>query len=144
MAAFSRFATSPMRASGRTAVVTGVRPGGFSVRRLTSSSPYWVSSNVRGIGVADMVSRCTAPSRGSPLACRRWRSFTPKRCCSSITANASRSKRTASWNRAWVPIATRASPLASAASRSRRSPAVSRPVSSTAVTPASENIGASR
>ncbi len=42
----------------------GRRPAGFSVRRLTSISPHWVSSRVRGIGVAVMIST----SVRSPLA----------------------------------------------------------------------------
>ena len=41
-------------------VATGVRPGGFSSIRETSRSPKTVSSRVRGMGVADMASKCVA------------------------------------------------------------------------------------
>ncbi len=93
-------------------MATGVRPGGFSSIRETSRSPNTVSSSVRGIGVADMASRCAA----SPLACSRARSPTPNRCCSSITVRARAWKATSSWKSAWVPTATAAEPPASAAS----------------------------
>ena len=63
----SRSTISPTRVIGAARVATGVRPGGFSSMRETSRSPKTVSSSVRGIGVADMASRCAA----SPLACSR-------------------------------------------------------------------------
>ena len=78
---------------------SAARPAGFSVSRLTSISPHWVSSSVRGIGVAVI----TSTSVRSPLAPSVSRWLTPKRCCSSITASARSRYSTASWNSAWVP-----------------------------------------
>ena len=80
-------------------VAMGWRPAGFSVRRLTAISPHWVSSRVRGMGVAVITSMSeragSASSRPSPLpaSSRRW--ATPKRCCSSTTARPRSRKRDA-------------------------------------------------
>ncbi len=62
-------------------------------------SPKYVSTSVRGIGVALSTSTSTA----SPLLVSARRSRTPKRCCSSTTASASALKMTSSWISAWVP-----------------------------------------
>jgi hypothetical protein len=66
-------------------VSIGCRPAGFSRSSETSMSPKYVSTSVRGIGVADSTSTSTA----LPLLVNVSRSRTPKRCCSSTTASAS-------------------------------------------------------
>ena len=71
-----------------------------------SSSPYSVSASDRGMGVADMASRCGLP----PLSRIDARCITPKRCCSSTTATASPGMSTSSCSSAWVPTATSISP----------------------------------
>ena len=104
----------------------GRRPAGFSVSRLTSISPHWVSSKVRGIGVAVMISTSVC----SPLAPRVRRWVTPNRCCSSITASARSRYSTASWNSAWVPTTIWIDPsLMPRSSRARSLPLIE-PVSS--------------
>ena len=88
---------------------------------------------MRGIGVAVMCSTCGASPAGAlRSSARRW--LTPKRCCSSTTATASRSKDTASSISACVPTSSFSSPLASLPSRSARRLAVVDPVSSAAWT----------
>ena len=74
-------------------VTIGVRPGGISSITERSRSPYSVSASERGIGVADIASRCgvSVPPReaalSAPLRRRSPRCITPKRCCSSTTAS---------------------------------------------------------
>ena len=82
-----------------TRVATGARPCGRSRRTECSRSPNTVSASERGIGVADMASRCGLSA--FCVSARRWP--TPKRCCSSITASPSRGSSTDSENSACVP-----------------------------------------
>ena len=74
------------------AVVTGCRPGGRSVIRVTSRSPNCVRQSDRGIGVAVITSTCGAAPSCENAA--RW--ATPNLCCSSMTTSPSRSKKTLS------------------------------------------------
>ena len=113
---------------------------GFSVRRLTSISPHWVSSRVRGIGVAVITSTSV---RVALVAEAAGAASTPKRCCSSITARPRSRNATASWNSAWVPTTMRHArhPPARAARRARAAP-LTEPVSSATGTGDSARQGA--
>ena len=91
---------------------------------------------MRGIGVAVMCSTCGASPAGAlRSSARRW--LTPKRCCSSTTATASRSKATACSISACVPTSRRSAPEASLPRRSARRPPGVEPVRSADDTSAS-------
>ena len=77
---------------------------------------------------------CAAPGPAGALrsSARRW--LTPKRCCSSTTATASRSNSTASSISAWVPTSSFSSPLRELAEQVGAAAAGREPVSSAACT----------
>ena len=84
-----------------------------------------MSASVRGMGVADMTSRCGRV----PLPTSAARCSTPKRCCSSVTTRARFLNSTSSESSACVPTQSPVSPEARPASTSRRSLARMEPVS---------------
>ena len=92
-------------------------------------------ARVRGIGVAVIISRCGSCPWPMSLARRASRWATPKRCCSSMMASASRLNSTLSWITAWVPTTSVASPLAIRANMMRRSLGFWLPVSQAVFTP---------
>ncbi len=95
------------------------------------------------MGVALIISRCGS-SAPSALPRNASRCATPKRCCSSTMASASRAKRTFSEMTACVPTTSAASPLSTAAAIASRSRFFWLPVSQATRRPRSASSGSSQ
>ncbi len=94
-------------------------------------SPKWVSTSVRGIGVAVITKRSAA----LPLSLSASRCATPKRCCSSTTVRPRSWNSTPDWNSACVPTTMVVAPEAIPSRIARRSAAFCLPVSSAMPSP---------